>query len=172
MLESVAQHLKILAANTGSHTRKWFKHGIFSFKMPTEFSTNLLVPYWIFAHLPGVTRHPVFNGIILFLSELSWQIWNRKPYSPVFSNGAILFRSYMKIVRYTSNMDGRHMFAIHTRNTSNWQTDHYFLSAKFSRERIFRTTCAVSQRQQLTRNKYIIATKPFVKHSILLLPIF
>jgi hypothetical protein len=38
----------------------------------------------------------------------------------------------MKIVRYTSIMYGRHMFAIRMRNNSNWHTDHYFLSANLN----------------------------------------
>jgi hypothetical protein len=40
----------------------------------------------------------------------------------------------MKIVRYTSIMYGRHMFAIRMRNTSNWHTDRYFLSANLNSE--------------------------------------
>jgi hypothetical protein len=52
--------------------------------------------------------------------------------SPVFSNNAILFRSYMKIVRYTSIMYGRHVFKICMPSTSNWHTDHYFLSANLN----------------------------------------
>jgi hypothetical protein len=35
----------------------------------------------------------------------------------------------MKIVRYTSIIYGRQVFAIRMRNTSNWHTHHYFLSA-------------------------------------------
>jgi hypothetical protein len=38
----------------------------------------------------------------------------------------------MKIVRYTSIMYGRHMFAIRMRNTSSWHTGHYFLTANLN----------------------------------------
>jgi hypothetical protein len=38
----------------------------------------------------------------------------------------------MKIVRYTSIMYGRHVFAIRMRNTTNWYTDHFFLSANIN----------------------------------------
>jgi hypothetical protein len=38
----------------------------------------------------------------------------------------------MKTKRYTSIMYGRHMFAIRMRNTSNWHTGHYFLSANLN----------------------------------------
>jgi hypothetical protein len=62
----------------------------------------------------SVTRRPVFECVV----PSSRQIWNGTPYSPVFFNSAILFRSYMKIVRYTSIMYGRHMFAIRMFNTS------------------------------------------------------
>jgi hypothetical protein len=37
----------------------------------------------------------------------------------------------MKIVRYTFIMNGRLVFAIRMRNTSNWHTDHY-LSANLN----------------------------------------
>jgi hypothetical protein len=38
----------------------------------------------------------------------------------------------MKIVRYTSIMYGRHVFAIRKRNASNWHIHHYFLSANLN----------------------------------------
>jgi hypothetical protein len=38
----------------------------------------------------------------------------------------------MKIVRYTSNIYDRHVFAIRMRNTSNSLSDHYVLSANLN----------------------------------------
>jgi hypothetical protein len=74
-----------------------------------------------------VTRHPV-------LSELSHRpdkYGMGRHTVPFFSNSAILFRSYTKIVRYTSIMYVRHVFEIRMLNTSNSYTDHY-LSANLN----------------------------------------
>jgi hypothetical protein len=92
--------------------------------LPYEGSFCRLCP----SNFPRVTRRPVFEWVV----PSSRQIRNGTPSRPVFSNSAILFRSYMKIVRYTSIMYGRHLFAIRMRSTLNWHTHHYFLSANLN----------------------------------------
>jgi hypothetical protein len=81
----------------------------------------------------------------------------------------------MKIVLYTYIMYGRHVFTIRMRNTSNWLTHHYFLSANLNSEEKEYLEPPVLFPNDNKKQEISISLLPrnlLLNISILLLPIF